>query len=125
VAEITGAALRLGVYQLCGHLILVHGALDVAEDPQRGRSVRSVRQPAEREGDRRIVPGRVVDEDLRVGDRRSIDDLAPPVPEHDRLRIALTEDDRLAGAMSIRFWTRSSLPVSWMKALSLKTLQFW
>ena len=62
LAEIPGAALLLRRRDLLAHQPVVYRALDVAEDADRRRALRRVRDPGEREREARLLVVLVVDE---------------------------------------------------------------
>src|SRR5438093_4557806 len=64
--ELALPKLRNGLLELVRHLLVVGRRLDVAEDPNRRRAARVLRQPRKRETERRLVEVRVVDERLAL-----------------------------------------------------------
>ena len=113
---------RVARRELLGHQLVVDRALDVAEDADRRRAVRRVREPRQREREARRLVVLVVDEQRRPR-------LAPSTSSHEpsarmpHAALALrAEADRLAvleaDPVLLLLATASKAP-------SLKTLQFW
>ena len=74
--EVAVALLATGLFELRGHELVVHRALDVPEDADRLRPRKGIAEPPQGEGDRRALGVGVVDEErllAHVGDVHDLD----------------------------------------------------
>ena len=108
------------------HGLAVLGALHGPEDPDGGGLVGAAGQAAELEGQARLVPALVVDEEGVLADVGHRDHADGPSGSW-TTPCSCSAPKRMGWPWTsgIRLSARTSLPVIFSKAPSLKTLQFW
>src|SRR3954469_16375083 len=95
--EVALALVGACALELLFHLAVVHRALDVAEDADRGRPVRRVREPGDRRSQRRSGRPLVVHEQRVLSHLGDVDDLGRGVFAEPHAALSLrAEADRLA-----------------------------